>query len=464
MEATLDVVKLLQLSERNRRVEFRSVGFTLNPEIQGRDVSMAKEKKYWDEEMETMPLDKLHELREQRLQEAVTNVYEKSIFYRRKWDEAGVKPTDISKLEDIQKLPIIEDAEYRSSPILERITVPLSEVKAYCSSGGTTGIPDILPRTQEDWEECFARVCRVFWTLGIRPGDTIRMLTGFECHQRAYELLGASVMLLHAGRGVLDNQIRLDQMANVNILNHIASLVWQYFERARELGVKHTIRKVLAVGEGLASSYEHKLEQRYGFTFFPNSYGSTEARFNAVECEERQGMHILADRCIVEVIDPETKKVLGPGEEGELIITTLLPNECVPMIRWRSADIATLLPYEPCPCGRTAPKISSKIRGRMAFMTRVKGIRVFPMDVEEALGNIPEAGDEFQIIREKPGEQEILKLRVEHSPEVKKLDALRGKIEDAVGQALGIDAEVELVPPGSIKRVLFKAQRLINTF
>lgn len=170
-------------------------------------------------------------------------------------------------------------------------------------------------------------------------------------------------------------------------------------------------------------------------------------------------MHIAADRIILEVIDPKTKQLLGPGEEGELVGTNLI-RKGIPRIRIRIEDVAKLLPYEPCPCGRTLPKMS-KIRGRMVQLLHVSGKEFFPIDVEEALGDIPDLGYEYQIIRDKP-ELDRLKVRVEYKPEIKDLQALANRVEEAFYERLGVGSEIELVPKGSIGRAMFKAQRVIT--
>jgi len=249
---------------------------------------------------------------------------------------------------------------------------------------------------------------------------------------------------------------------NATVIEHVPTLAIRYLERARELGIDLSGIKVAGDGESLSQSYKRKIEARYGITFLPEVYAGVELRTAAFQCEEHNGLHIYEDH-IIEIIDPETGQVLDAGQEGEIVATSLV-TDCTPMIRWRPGDIASLLPYEPCPCGRTLPRMSYPVKGKLAFAVKVKGKRIFPIDVEEVLAKIPDLGDEFQMIRQKPQEQEILKVKAEHIPEAKDLHALKARVEDALGQELKVDAEVELVPIGSIGRALFKAQRVINAF
>jgi phenylacetate-CoA ligase len=279
----------------------------------------------------------------------------------------------------------------------------------------------------------------------------------------AVRVLGANAIMSHAGRGILDNQIRLGNELNVTVIQHLPSLVLSYFRRAAELGIdikRSKLRLVAGIGEGWADAYRKKIEADYDVVFH-GMYGMSEGAEIAADCGYG-GMHTAGESCIVEVIDPETHRVLGPGEEGELVITNLY-REAMPVIRYRTDDIGCLLPYQPCPCGRTHPKISM-IRGRLSQIIPVKDKKFFPVDIEEVLGGIPDLGYEYQIILERPGEQERLKLKVECLPQVNKLDVLKSRVEDEIGQRLGVESEVELVPQDSIGHAVVKAQRVIAEY
>ena len=426
---------------------------------------MAQERKYWNPEAETMPLDKVRKLQGERLQEFVAWAYERTAFYRRKFDEAGIKPSDINTLDDLVKIPLTKDSEIRQAPMEDKIAIPWEEVYRFCSSSGTTGLPEIIPFKREDFEiGCVDSIARGKWAIGLRPGDVIYNLIGYPCMDRVSEAIGVTIVGSQVGRGNLDHQIKLADGMGVTVLEQIPSLALRYFDRARELGIdirKSKVRLIIAYGEGWAESLEKKVEADYGIPF-GGLYGSSQVAELAYECEYGGGYHIVSDVCIAEVIDPETGKVLGPGEEGELVATNFF-RRAVPRIRVRMSDIGSILPYEPCPCGRTHPKIG-RIRGRMVQRVNVKGKMLFPIDVEDVLGGIPDLGYEYQIIRDKPDELERLKVKVESRPEVKDLKVLKNQTEEALYQTLGVESEVELVPKGSLGSALFKAQRVVTTY
>ena len=419
------------------------------------------ERKYWSPEVETIPLDRLRKLQEERLKGVVAHAYEKTAFYRQRFDKAGVKPEDIKTLDDLKKFPLIHSSEdFRKAPVAERLGVPFSEVKYVESSSGTTGIPMVMLWSKRDWEDLQEGEARARWIAGVRPQDRVHLLTGFPCCQGGHQKLGATVIALSAGRGNLDNQIRVGEMAGVNVLEQLPSLALKYFERAKEMGIELGIRLVVSIGEGFAEAYRRKVESEYGVQF-RSVYGSVDAGLVAAECEAGDGMHLFGDLCLVEVIDPETLEVLSPGKEGELVLT-LLWNEATPIIRYRTGDVASLLPHQPCPCGRTHPKMSL-VKGRLSLSLKVKGKRIFPIDVEEVIVNIPGLGEEYQIIRDKPGELDRLKVKVEAKPEVKDWEEMRKRVEQALNQNLGVESQVELVPLGTFGRALYKAQRIITT-
>ncbi len=426
---------------------------------------MTEWRKYWDDELETMPRDKLEKLEADKLQEMVAWAYNRTTLYRRKFDHAGVKPEDIKTRDDIRKLPLTTYLEdYCQTPIAEKLAVPREKVKVVSSTSGTvSGFTQPVLMTEQGWAEYVNAEAKGRWILGVRPDDVVQILSGLTCCERGYERLGAMTLCGHAGRRNLDHQIRLANVIGVSVLEHLPSLVLQYFQRAKELGIdiKETgIRLVCGVGEGWASAYKRKVKNEYGIPF-RTFYGSVEA-VGAAECEYGGGMHILGGSCLYEVLDIETQEPCGPGEEGELVVTPL-HNEAVPLIRYRIGDVASILPYEPCPCGRTHPKLSM-IRGRVSQIMRVGGKKLFPIDVEEVVALFPELGNEYQIIMDSPGELSRIKVKVETARVVNNMAALKSRVEQSFNQDLGVDAEVDIVPPGTIERAIFKAQRVIKTF
>jgi phenylacetate-CoA ligase len=252
-------------------------------------------------------------------------------------------------------------------------------------------------------------------------------------------------------------------MMGVTVLEYMPSMALSYFEQAKTLGIDirdTKIRLVVGIGEGISESYKKKVEADYGIVF-RDFYGVSTAGELAAECESGGGLHITADRIIIENINPETEEIVTLGEEGELVVTNLV-RRAIPRIRVRISDVASMLPYDPCPCGRTHSKMS-KVRGRMLQLLNIEGKKFFPIDVEEVLGTFPALGYEYQIIKDKP-ELDRLKVKVECRPEAGDLRSLGSRIEEAFYNELGIGSEVEFIPMGSIGRALFKAQRLITTY
>lgn len=425
------------------------------------------EGRYWNKEIETMPLDKLRTLQEERLRKVVTWAYEKTALYRRKYDQAGIKPADIKTLDDITKLPLTTYLEdFCKTSIDEKLAVPRKDVKVFYSTSGTlSGFTQPVMWTREDFDEIIGEgEIRLRTALGMTADDVVQALAGDYCCFKGSESMGAGFVTLMAGRGNLDNQIKFAQVTGVTVLQHLPSLMLMYFERAKQLGIEikeSRLRMVLTFGETLAESYRKKIEEEYGVAI-RCIYSCAEIPFVAYECLERGGMHIFGDWCIVEVIDPETGEVLDPGEEGEIVATALV-NKAMPLLRYRMGDVGSLLPYEPCPCGRTHPKIST-VKGRVAHIINIGGKRIMPIDVEEIVASTSGLGDDYQIVIPKSGTPEKLKVKVEHRPGVGDLNTLKNQFEEALTRALGMESEAELVPLGTIGRPLFKAQRVITQF
>ncbi|MDY7032274.1 MAG: AMP-binding protein [Thermodesulfobacteriota bacterium] len=427
---------------------------------------MTEEKKYWDEEIETMPLERLKKLQEERFISLVNRAYEKTKLYRRKFDGAGIKPSDIQGLDDLQKLPLTTytDDFCKSSP-LEKLAIPMDEVVTINSTSGTlSGYTQPILLSKKDWDFYIYGEARSRWTIGVRPKDVVQCLTPFESSSRGYQAIGTTMLLSTAGRGNPDHQIKLAKEMGVTVMEYLPSLVLNYFDRASQLGIdirETKLRLVVGGGECFADAYRERIEAEYGIPF-RTLYGSAEAGGIGLECEVGDGLHFFADCGIIEVIDIDTEEVLPAGEEGQIVYTPLW-NEAVPLIRYKVGDVGTVLPYKPCACGRTHPKLSL-IKGRVAHMVRVQGKRVFPIDLEEIIAKIPDLGSENQIIVDTPGELEKLKVKAEYRPEVKEVSRLKNRLEEAIYEELGVKSEVELVPAGTLGRVIFKAQRLIKTY
>lgn len=424
---------------------------------------MLEERKYWSPEIETMPLDKLRELQGERLEELVAFAYEKSPLYRRKLDEAAVKPTDIKTVDDLSKLPLTDDTDIRGKPFPDKLAIPANEIERFHSTSGiTTGIPEPIPFSAKDTDNLLDGEAQARWTMGVRPGDVAQVLTNYDWCLMGHERLGAIFLLLNAGRYMLNPQISLTKSAGVTILEQLPSHLPEYFEHTTKMGIdlKETkLRMVIGFGEPWSESYKKKWESYYGIPMV-TLWSSMELGTVAAECEARRGMHIFSQRHILEVIDPETGEPVPNGEEGELIVTPLL-YRAMPLIRYRIGDIGKILPYEPCPCGRTLPRMGM-VRGRISHTVEVGDKKVLPLDVEEIIANIEGLASNYQLIMDRPGVQERLKVKIECRPEVKDLKALQDQVVEALHRELGIESELELLARGDLSSAVFKPQRVIR--
>ena len=336
---------------------------------------MEDKRKYWDSEKETMPLDKLQELQGKRLQMLATLAYEKTSLYRRKFDEAGIKPSDIKTVEDIRNLPLTDDVEdIRNRPLSDRLTILPREIERFNStSGTTTGMPEPIPFNKKDTDTLIDAEAQGRWTVGVRPNDTAQILTNYDISEMGYDRLGATFLLLSAGRFMLDKQIMINKTAGVTVLEHFPSQLKRFASQAQEMGINVNdlpLRMIIGVGEPLSDFEKIELEELFGAPVM-TMWHMMESGPIAAECEARKGLHIFSHRSILEVVDPENGEPLPYGEEGELILTPLL-YETMPLIRYRTGDVARILPYEPCSCGRTLPRMSI-IRGRVSQITDRKG-------------------------------------------------------------------------------------------
>lgn len=411
-------------------------------------------------------LSSLKEIQERKLRHLVKWAYERTGLYRKKFEEAGVKPKDVRKVQDLNKIPLTRYVEdFVKTPVSEKLAVPLGEVKEVSSTSGTvSGFTQPFMLTKKEARAYYENEARVRAICGVTPSDVVQVLTGFECCRNGYYYLGSTVLMDHAGRRNIDHQIRLTRVMGVTVLEHLPSHVLLYFERAKQLGIdvrETKLRLVVGVGEGWADAYRQKVEKEYGVPF-RSAYGLVETSVVAGECPEGGGMHMVMDNFVIEVVDPETGRNLSPGEEGELVVTPL-NNIAMPLLRYRTGDVGSLIPYKPCKCGNKHPKISL-VRGRVSQFIKVNKKRILPMDIEEVVAITPGLGDEYQIILDHPGELERLKVKAEIRPENENPEEVKKRVEEMIQKNLGIESEVELAPLGSLGRSLFKAQRVIKAY
>jgi len=427
---------------------------------------------YWNEKYECIPREELEELQLQRLKETVERCYFNVPHYRKVMQELQLEPEDIQSLDDLKKLPFTTKQDLRDNYPYGMFAVPLSEVVRIHSSSGTTGKPTVVGYTRGDittWSELMARslVCG-----GAGRDDVIHNAYGYGLftgglgvHYGA-ERLGASVIPISGGN--TKRQIMIMKDYGSTILTCTPSYALYIAEVINELGMKPEDLK-LKVGifgaEPWSENMRKEIEEKLGISAI-DIYGLSEiiGPGVAVECQDKSGLHIWEDHFLPEIIDPETGETLPPGEEGELVITSLT-KEALPVLRYRTRDIARLI-TEPCPCGRTAYKVT-RIGGRTDDMLIIRGVNVFPSQIEHVLLETGYAEPHYQLIVDRKGTMDTLTVMVEvsenvFSDEVRKLEQLEYTIKNELETTLGISVGVKLVEPKTIARSEGKAKRVID--
>lgn len=425
----------------------------------------------WEPQWECMERDAMRRLQLERLQAVVERVYRQVPFYRRKFDEAGVKPGDIKRLEDLAKLPFTVKDDLRDNYPFGMFAVPMKDVVRVHSSSGTTGIPTVVGYTQNDLMTWSNLVGRFVSAAGVTSDDIVQISFGYGLFTGGFglhygmERIGATVVPVSSGN--TERQIKIMKDFGSTVLVATPSYALYMAEVAREMGVLDQLK--LRVGlfgaEPWSENMRKELEKAWGIIATDN-YGLSEVMGPGVsgECTEFCGLHISEDHFIPEIIDPKTGEVKGPGEEGELVITALT-KEALPIIRYRTKDI-TSLHYEKCACGRTTVRMK-KTLGRSDDMLIIRGVNVFPSQIESVLMEIEEVDPHYLLIVDRIGHLDTLEVRVEvpehiFTGNLRDLERLTEKIKRKIDSLLNISVKVKLVEPKSIERSVGKAKRVID--
>ncbi len=427
---------------------------------------------YWDPHIERMPLEELHALQEDRLKSVVRYVYDHSAFYRRKFNEAGVEPSDIKTLADVVKLPFTRKTDLRDNYPTGMFSAHKSQVVRYHVSSGTTGKPTVVGYTKGDIETWSESLARAFTSIGLGPDDVVQIGYGYGlftgglgAHYGA-ERIGAAV--LPVGTGNTERQIELMQDLGTTAIACTPSYFLHIMEVAEKMGVSIKNDTQLKAGifgaEPWSLETRKRIEDATGIKAY-DIYGTSEISGPLfTECHVQKGIHVWADMFLTEVIDPKTEEPVGEGETGELVFTTL-HKYALPLIRYRIGDLS-IMSNEPCECGRTHPRIM-RILGRTDDMLIIRGINVFPSQVESVLMKIPEVGDHWEIIVDRKGPLDMMTVRVEltetgFSDKIGDLMKLKKKVSKELKGVLNIAAEVDLVEAGTIPRSMGKAKRVTD--
>ncbi len=428
---------------------------------------------YFDEPMETMPPDQRAALQGQRLRQMVERVYARVPFYRAKLDAQGVRPADIRGIEDLPRLPFTVKDDFRTNYPFGLFAVPLEDVVRLHASSGTTGKPTVVGYTRNDidlWAQVAARtlasgggtrrdIVQVAYGYGLFTG-------GLGMHYGA-EKLGAAVIPMSGGN--TKKQIMLMQDFGTTLLCCTPSYALQIIEVAEEeMHIDPASLKLRAGffgAEPWSQSMHQAIEKKLGLQAI-DIYGLSEVIGPGVasECLAHRGLHVFEDHFYPEIIDPATGAVLPDGQQGELVFTCLT-KEALPLIRYRTRDI-TSLDHAPCSCGRTLVRMQA-VHGRTDDMLIIRGVNVFPSQIETVLLEVEGVQPHYQIIVERVGSLDELEIQVEVRPEifsdeVKALEGLRKKIGREMQTVLGLTAKITLVEPKSIERSAGKSKRVID--
>ncbi len=426
----------------------------------------------WDPDFECLDRSSMADLQCKRLQAAVAMAYERVPFYRGRFDKAGIEPVSIRTLNDLVRLPFTVKDDLRDNYPYGMFAVPMREIVRVHSSSGTTGIPTVVGYTKRDLETWAHLVARFITAAGVTADDVVQISFGYGLFTGGFglhygmERIGATVIPVSSGN--TERQIRIMKDFGTTALVSTPSYALYMAEVAREMGFKPgdlKLRVGLFGAEPWSESMRREIAKAWGILATDN-YGLSEIIGPGVagECTHCDGQHIAEDHFIPEIIDPITGEVKGPGEEGELVLTALT-KEALPILRYRTRDI-TSLDYSPCPCGRTTVRMR-KVLGRTDDMLIIRGVNVFPSQIESVLMEMEEVEPHYQLIVDRVDYLDSLEVLVE-VPEryfvgsLRVLGELTQRIEDRIETLLGIGVKVRLVEPKSIERSMGKAKRVID--
>ncbi len=428
--------------------------------------------KYWNQTYECMSRNEMTEVQTKRLKRTIDRVYFNVPFYRDKMQKAGIEPGDIESLEDLKKLPFTNKGDLRDTYPFGLFAVPMSDIVRIHASSGTTGKQTVVGYTRRDLNSWSEVVARALFSAGACRESIVQVAYGYGLftgglglHYGA-ERIGASVIPISGGNTKRQLQIMKD--FGTTVLACTPSYALNMAEEMDEMGIDRSEIKLKAGifgAEPWSNNMRKEIEERLGITAM-DIYGLSEIMGPGVsiDCHCKCGLHVQEDHFIPEIINPETEEVLPEGSIGELVFTTIT-KEGFPLIRYRTHDISSLN-YEKCECGRTLVRMS-KVTGRSDDMLIIRGVNVFPSQIESVLLEIGETSPHYLLIVDRVDNLDSLEIWVEMTPnmfsdKVKKVEELEAKIRKEVVSTLGINAKVKLVEPKTIERSEGKAKRVID--
>ena len=427
---------------------------------------------YWNEKVETMSRDEMQNLQSNNLKKTVAHVYENVPYYKKKMDDIGICPGDIHSIEDLMLLPFTTKQDLRDNYPFGLFAVPMSDIVRIHASSGTTGKQTVVGYTKEDLDVWGEVMARSLTAAGVNKDSIVQVSYGYGLFtgglgaHYGVETVGASVV--PASSGNTKRQIQLIQDFHVTHIACTPSYALVIAEQIAEMGIDpesldlqggvfgaepwtEDMRKAIESGLGL------KAHDIYGLSEIMGPGVS-------IECDAQKGLHVNEDHFIPEIVDPDTFEVLKGGMQGELVFSTVT-KQGLPLIRYRTKDISSLS-YDTCDCGRTLVKMT-KPRGRSDDMLIIRGVNVFPSQIESVLLQMNDVTPHYQIIVDRKNNLDTLEILVEmsqhlFSDEVKMIEIYENKIREAVKSTLGISAKIRLVEPKSITRFEGKSQRVID--
>ena len=425
---------------------------------------------FWDRELETLDRSALTRLQRERLQATVVRVADRVPFYRRRFEECGVAPEQIRSLDDVRRLPFTTNADLRENYPDGLLAVERSDVLRLHTSSGTTGKPKALFFSRRDLDQAAGLVARCFVMTGATEADVLQNMMTYGLFTGALMLhYGAEkvgLLVIPAGPGNSDRQLLLMQDFGTTIIHLTPTYALYFSDLLEQRGVRPgrdlALRKAYVGAEPYTEETRRKIEQGLGVDVY-NCYGLSEMNGPAVafECEHKQGLHLWEDNFLLEIVDQATGEPVPDGQPGELVLTTL-NREAMPLLRYRTRDITALLPA-PCPCGRTHRRIQ-RITGRTDDMLILRGVNIYPQQIERVLMALPEVGRNYLIMLDGLDE---MTLQVELAEggfdgQVDHLVSLQQQVVERVRAETMVKPKVELVPPGTLPVSEGKAKRVID--
>jgi phenylacetate-CoA ligase len=419
-----------------------------------------------------MPREELEQIQLERLQAILYRVGTRVPFYRQKFSELKINYDSFTSLQDLQRLPFTMKQDLRDHYPYGLFAVPLRDVVRMHSSSGTTGKATVVGYTRNDIRNWSNLVARVLRAAGVTSEDVVQIAFGYGLFTGGFgfhygaERLGASVIPISAGN--TRRQIQIMQDFKTTALVSTPSYALKLADRLMDLGINPSglsLRYGLFGAEPWSEEMRHEIRDRLGILATDN-YGLSEIMGPGIagECQQCNGLHINEDHFLAEVLDPDTLEPVKPGEIGELVLTTLT-KEAFPLIRYRTRDLTRLLP-EPCPCGRTFIRMS-RVLGRTDDMLIIKGVNVFPSQIESILFSIKGTEPHYKIVIDRQDNEDLMTVMVEVEEsfffdEMKKQNALIQTIRDRLASALGVRVQVRLVEERSLERFNGKGKRVID--